>query len=189
MTKAPRKTKRTAKKAVPRPDWAIRFLAEFAKHGVVSHAAIKANIGRNAIYERRKLDEEFARAMDAAEEDAADELEMEAVRRGKEGTVRAIYHGTRIIGYERVMSDTLLIFMLKARRPAKFRETHKVLHAGHDGGPIPKPEPVGPADLMARLAEYTAAFVARAGGQVASAPPSDGAGQQVDSVAANSPTG
>jgi hypothetical protein len=33
-------------------------------------------------------------------------------------------------------SDTLLIFLLKSRDPARFRDYHSVEHTGRNGGPI-----------------------------------------------------
>lgn len=33
-------------------------------------------------------------------------------------------------------SDTLLIFMLKANRPAKYRDTQRLEHTGIDGTPL-----------------------------------------------------
>jgi hypothetical protein len=53
-------------------------------------------------------------------------LEDEAVRRGREGHLRPVFHQGKEIGAIREYSDTLLIFMLKARRPAKFREQYVV---------------------------------------------------------------
>jgi hypothetical protein len=62
------------------------------------------------MYEHRKTDESFARAWDDAVEAGADALEDEAVRRAKES------------------SDVLLIFLLKGRRPGKFKDRAVLEH-------------------------------------------------------------
>ena len=49
-------------------------------------------------------------------------LEDEALRRARDGTDKPIYQGGKKVGSVREYSDTLLIFLLKARNPAKYRE-------------------------------------------------------------------
>ena len=51
-----------------------------------------------------------------------DALEDEALRRAFHGSERPVFQGKELVGYVRDYSDTLLIFMLKARRPEKYRE-------------------------------------------------------------------
>ena len=62
-----------------------------------------------------------------------DDLELEARRRAVEGTERPVFYQGGEVGYVREYSDTLLIFLLKAHRPNKFRERveheHKVPQA------------------------------------------------------------
>jgi len=95
------------------------FLEKLRKFETVTHAAEAAGVRRKTVYEWRKNDPEFARAIDEVFEDVTDELEKEAHRRAKDG------------------SDTLLIFLLKARRPAMYREnTLKLEHTGKGGGPV-----------------------------------------------------
>lgn len=94
-----RRTPRT-----PKEDWAPRFLEAYRSTGIVRLAAMAAGIGRTTAYERRQADPAFARAWEQAEHDATDALEAEARR--------------RVLN----TSDTLLIFLLKANRPDKFRE-------------------------------------------------------------------
>ena len=93
-------TKSTAKKA--------RFLKLLAETGNVSRSAIGAGIDRRGLYRERDTDAEFAAAWEEALESGVDELEEEARKRAKEG------------------SDTLLIFLLKANRPQKYRDQVKV---------------------------------------------------------------
>ncbi len=80
------------------------FLETFAECGIVTAAAKVVGIRRDTVYSWRKDDPSFADAMDAAGDEATEALEGEARRRAMES------------------SDTLLIFMLKANRPEKYRD-------------------------------------------------------------------
>ena len=87
----------------------------------VTSACRLAGIGRTSYYEWRKADEAFAAETDAAIEAGTDLLEDVALRRATTGTQP---------------SDTLLIFLLKARRPAKFRDHHRHELTGSGGTPL-----------------------------------------------------
>src|SRR5262249_8027880 len=82
----------------------VKLLASLAEGNSVARAAADAGVGRTTAYEWREADAAFAQAWDDAVEAGTDALEDEAVKRAKSG------------------SDTLLIFMLKARRREKFAE-------------------------------------------------------------------
>lgn len=112
------RTTRTTKKA--------RFLEALRRGMSVTAAAQAIGVGRRTVYDWREADPDFASAWDEAVEDGTDLLEDEAWRRAFAG------------------SDTLLIFLLKARRPHKYRDNH---HVQHDGGvrvevvtSLPEPE-------------------------------------------------
>jgi hypothetical protein len=64
-------------------------------------------------YDWRNRDTEFAAAWDAAIESGTDKLEDVARKRAVN------------------QSDTLMIFLLKGRRPAKYRERHEFEHKGN----------------------------------------------------------
>lgn len=49
-------------------------------------------------------------------------MEDEAFRRAVNGTEKPVYQGKELVGHVREYSDTLMIFMLKARRPEKFKD-------------------------------------------------------------------
>lgn len=102
------RTRRTPKK-----DWKPDFLAALADTGMVSEACKAAHVGRSTVYDARQRDEQFALAWADVEEASTEELERVAVRRACEG------------------SDVLLIFLLKARRPEKYRDNVHVQHSGH----------------------------------------------------------
>lgn len=134
--------KRTTKKAQRAPytsvDWADAFLSALRKSGNISKACRLSSVARSAAYERRKVDESFAAQWDDALDESADVLEAEAWRRAVEGLERKKFDkGNPIIDpatkkhyIEREYSDTLLIFLLKGARPAKYRERGSLELAG-----------------------------------------------------------
>jgi hypothetical protein len=93
-------------------EWRPPFLAALRNSGNVRAACKAAGISRQAAYKHRESSQEFRAAWDDAIEDACDILEAEAWQRGRKS------------------SDTLLIFLLKAHRPEKYREVIKQEHGG-----------------------------------------------------------
>lgn len=122
MAKTVRKT--------PKKDWKPAFLRELARTGNVSLSADKAKISRPAAYAARESDPGFAAAWKDAVETSVEYLEGEARRRAYEGTQRPVYQGGKLVGKVREYSDTLLIFLLKAHRPEKYRDRQQVEHTG-----------------------------------------------------------
>lgn len=98
--------------------------------GNVSLAAQKAKISRRAAYDARDVDLAFAAAWKEAVEIAVELMEAEARRRAVEGTLRPVFQGKKLVGKVREYSDTLLIFLLKANKPDKYRDRHQVEHSG-----------------------------------------------------------
>lgn len=96
-------TKRTPKKRST-GDWRPAFLAALRNSGNVRASCQAAGIGRSVAYDQKEDDPIFAKAWADAMEDACDALEAAAQARAM------------------TSSDTLLIFLLKAHRPEKFRE-------------------------------------------------------------------
>lgn len=111
------------------------FLAAYAQVGNVTAAAKIAGVNRSTHYEWLKCDQYQARFSEAHEE-AADALEAEARRRALSGVDRPIFQRGQQVGVVREYSDTLLIFLLKATRPEKFRERFDHRLSGGEGGPI-----------------------------------------------------
>lgn len=95
-----------------------------------------ADIARSTVYDWRADDATFAAEWDAALDQAADTMEREAFRRAVEGVDEPVYGslgqgmGSGEVGQIRKYSDTLLIFLLKAARPEKFRERTEQQHTG-----------------------------------------------------------
>ena len=100
------------------------FLAALSHGASVRGAAAAANRSRQTFYRWRTDHPDFADQWDAAIEDGTDRLEDEAVLRATAGASKPVFYGGKLIGHERRHSDTLLMFLLKARRPEKFDPTH-----------------------------------------------------------------
>jgi len=103
----------------------------------VTAAAIAAGARRPMVYGWRADAPIFAEEWDGAVEAGTDKLEDEARRRALSG------------------SDQLLMFMLKARRPAKYRERSLHEHTGAAGGPV-QVERSAREEFAARIAEIFA---------------------------------
>jgi hypothetical protein len=131
-------TKRTPK--LKRTGWTINARAKFIEvlrqTGNVTEAAASVGLGRSRAYQLRGTDEEFAKAWEEAEDVAVDRLEREAWRRGVEGVDKPVYHAGKVVGHVREYSDTVLVVLLKAHRPEKYRDNVHAVHTGEDGGPI-----------------------------------------------------
>lgn len=112
-----------------------KFLEHFAVYGNITQGAQHAGIDRTTVYRWQEHDDDFAAAFREAEIQATETLEAEARRRAVEGVVSETPIYSRkgellntII--ETKYSDTLLIFLLKARAPEKYRERFDVTTAG-----------------------------------------------------------
>lgn len=113
-----------------KPGWQEKFLAAFAERANVRAACRAAGVSRQLAYETRKTDAEFARKWRTTRADAVDLLEEEAWRRAHDGTKKPVYQGGALVGTVREYSDTLIIFLLKAHRPKKYRDNFKHEHSG-----------------------------------------------------------
>ena len=65
-------------------------------------------------------------------------LEAEARRRTAIGVDEPVFYQGQVVGHIRKYSDNLLMFLLKAHWPEKFRENVSIDQrvSGHDGGPV-----------------------------------------------------
>ena len=95
-------------------DWKARFLEVFASGTTVTTAAAAAGIDRSTANRARKTDRDFNAAWTDAEEAGTDILEECAIKRAME------------------FSDTLLLALLRARRPEKFMERQRLEHVHVD---------------------------------------------------------
>lgn len=96
------------------------FLEALSEGRTVAEAATAANISRSQVYKWRKADKEFDEDWNLAYEAGADALAAEAQRRGVNGVDEPVLYQGKICGVVRKYSDTLLMFMLKARDPLRY---------------------------------------------------------------------
>src|SRR6185437_2704474 len=105
-------------------------------------AAKAAGIDRTTVWRWLEKDERFSAAYHQAEKQAEEVLEAAAWKRSVQGTTkqRHVYdRNGKLIDTEVTTeySDSLLMFLLRARNPAKYRENKLSFeHSGPDGGPI-----------------------------------------------------
>ncbi len=92
---------------------------------------------RTLVYDWQEHDEEFSQEYRQAEIEATETMEAEAHRRGVLGVEEPVFHQGEVVGAVKKYSDTLLIFMLKARAPEKYRERVQMQHADADGKRLP----------------------------------------------------
>jgi hypothetical protein len=115
------------------------FLDKLREGATVKQAAEAAGFSRQAFYALRSDNHAFAEEWARAIDEGTEVLEAEAFRRAVVGIedVKMIGSGdnAEVVHFLRY-SDTLLIFLLKARRPEKYRDSIAVKTGDHDGGPI-----------------------------------------------------
>ena len=95
-----------------------RFLEKLRDCGNVRLSCEAAGVARVTAYTWRKKWSTFRDAWEQALEDACDTLEGVAWERAKE------------------TSDRLLMFLLKAHRPSKYKDRTTIEHTGEGGGPL-----------------------------------------------------
>lgn len=88
----------------------------------ITKACEAAGISRRVVYQWQEKDEAFSLAFHEANAIATEQLEAEAWKRATSGTPRPVYQGGVLVGEIIDKSDTLLIFLLKARAPNKYRD-------------------------------------------------------------------
>jgi hypothetical protein len=110
--------------------WRATFLAALEASGNVSAAARRAGVGRATANRHRAGEAEFREAWAEALEVAADALEEEVRRRAVDGWDEPVFHAGEICGYIRRYDGRLLMFLLAAIRPEKYRANYRVEHSG-----------------------------------------------------------
>lgn len=122
----------------PKKDWKLVFIKALATSPNVTAAARKAKIARQYAYEARDNDPAFKAAWDEALASSLDAAEGELYRRAVKGTISKRYYDKdgKLLNVDREYSDTLLIFLLKAHKPEKYRETVRNELTGANGEAI-----------------------------------------------------
>lgn len=95
-----------------------KILGKLARGWSVTAACKAAQIGRRTYYDWRAIDEEFAARCDDALEMGTDLLEDSTTRQALAG------------------NTSLMVLLLKARRPLKYRDRLLAEHTGDEGGPL-----------------------------------------------------
>jgi len=121
----------------------LSFLAAYAATASIGLAAEKAHVKRQNHYEwlraeqgREAKDREYTNAWETIQDEVAQTLEDEAVRRAHQGVKRPVlYKGepvkiNRRVLYHLEYSDQLLALLLKRFRPALYREHVTTEHSG-----------------------------------------------------------
>jgi hypothetical protein len=113
------------------------FLNKFCDLANITKAAKACRVGRRTVYDWLENDKNFKAKFKKARKVAVGVLEDEAHRRAVEGVDKPIfYKGKRVKAKVKEYSDTLLIVLLKANAPKKYRERVQSQVSGPDGGPI-----------------------------------------------------
>ena len=122
---AKRTASKTAESDTPKGGgkWREDFLTHLRDSGNVRASCKAGRVSATVVYEHRKADREFAAQWDEALDQACDSLVEEAHRRAEEGVKEPVYYKGKVVGHIQKYSDTLLMFLLKAHRPAVYRET------------------------------------------------------------------
>jgi hypothetical protein len=134
------------------------FLAAFRENGNVTQACIAAGIDRKLHYWWLEQDESYPERFEDARLEAAEGLEFEARRRAVEGLRRYRFNSktgavlrhpeTNEAYYEHEYSDMLLVQLLRANLPQKYRDRQEI--SGPNGGPITV-ETLSPEERAARV--------------------------------------
>lgn len=99
-----------------------QFFAYLATSCNITQSALAVGVSRRHVHQLRRDNKEFAKRWEDAIEQGTDTLEAEARRRAMEGFNRPIFFQGKQVGSETLYSDPLMITLLKAHRPEKFRE-------------------------------------------------------------------
>lgn len=126
------------------------FVIAYSQTGRKDKAARAAGVSQTTIYHWRQHDEIFQTAMEKAEKITVELCETEAIRRGKDGYLKPIYHSGTLVGHVREYSDTLLMFLLKGLNPERYVERKEIYKV----------------DVAARLREGRARAIAATRGRI-----------------------
>ena len=111
-------------------DWKPAFIEVLRETGNVTLAAQHAGQSRNQVHDVRQRSKRFAAQWDNALEEATDLLEAEARRRAFTGIDKPVFYKGKVVGSTKKYSGPLLMFLLEAHRPQKFRDGGKVEQPG-----------------------------------------------------------
>lgn len=104
--------------------WVVPFLDALASGTCVKEACRIANTNPSAAYHQRRTNDGFHTEWDLAVKLGTELLEQEAERRAYHGVEKPVFYKGMQCGSVQEYSDTLLMFVLRARRPEVYRERY-----------------------------------------------------------------
>jgi len=107
-----------------------RFIDRLANTANVSVACAHSRMSRGFAYKWREEDSDFAEDWNKALNMGLAAAEDELVRRAVAGVREPVYYQGARIGTMKRYSDILLMFLLKAHNPEKYRERAEITHSG-----------------------------------------------------------
>lgn len=111
-------------------NWKKVFLDALEDTASVTVACRRAEVSRKTAYQTRQRDAEFAAQWEEALHLGVYTLEDEAIRRARDGVTKPVYQQGREVGAVQEYSDTLLMFLLKAHLPERYRENLDLTSGG-----------------------------------------------------------
>lgn len=129
------------------PQRQVAFIAALAETGIAEHAAREAGMSANSCFRLRRESPQFAAAWTAALAHAAPRLVDIAFDRSVNGVEEPVFdkHG-QVIATRRRHNDRLLMFLLRAYMPERFRYAHQSNRQPDEPPPIAA-EPIAQALL------------------------------------------
>lgn len=97
------------------------FLKAFSLSGSITKAAEDAKVQRGMHY-RWLTDPSYLAKFKRARREAVQGWEDEAIRRANDGVIEPVFYKGKACGAIRRYSDGLLMFLLRAAKPQKYRE-------------------------------------------------------------------
>ena len=134
-------TKQTPKRTRRDSSWKKPFLKTLAQSMNVMLSCKAAAVTRASAYAERHRSTVFRKQWDQAIKEALELLEASAWQRASRGIMEPIWmkdEDGKPVKVDQVpkYSDVLLMFLLKAHNPAKYRETFRQEISGPEGAPI-----------------------------------------------------
>lgn len=121
MGKSPHKKKGTFPRFGSKSHLKQPWIEAFRKIGVIGQACEAVNVSRQQVYDWRKEDPKFKKQFEESNIHITELIERSALNRAIVGTKKSVYQGGKKVGDVVEPSDTLAIFLLKARDPKKYR--------------------------------------------------------------------
>lgn len=143
---------RSSKRLPPTPENVEKrqaiFLAAYAECGTIRTATAMSGVARSMHWEWLANSPGYAEKFEAAKAESVEMLEDEARRRAHDGIRKRKFHPRSKRAYDEIeYSDVLLIVLLKANAPEKYRERFDsqvnatVAHSGQVMIQLPATEP------------------------------------------------